>query len=264
MRVINELTKYEYRSCHKYMLRFLIKMFYPEYLGTHHATVRYAFSFVFALLLVGGLASVITNDTSYITINTPDTTVTTGQVFTITVSAFAHVPVNAVDVTLTYPTDLMVVDGVDTGNSVITLWTTEPKAENGKILLRGGTFRKGFIGEHDIARIKAHAISPGDARVLLKDTQFIAGDGLGTEVPVSPSLNNDIKIRVTGSDGVLTANANISVVTDTDADGDVDMKDVAMFMKAWLTQSHTYDFNGDGYMTFNDFSILLANLFTRR
>jgi hypothetical protein len=243
------------------MWKLFIKIIFPHCPEKHHKTVRHTFSLVFAALFLAGLASVVSQSESYISIQTTAETVTQDQQFVIEVKAFAHVPINAVDVVLSYPEDVMRVESIDTGTSVITLWTKEPYAENGSIYLRGGTFRKGFIGEHTIARIKAHATSPGEARVLIKNTQLIAGDGNGTVVETSETATESVKIVVTGSDGVLKAKAEISVVTDTDGDGDVDLTDIAHFMSAWLSRSLVYDFNGDGRMTFKDFSILLADSF---
>lgn len=243
------------------MLRFLITLLYPQYTNTHHTTVRYAFSFVFLAFLVAGFAAVITNEGSYVTFKVSDTEVAMQQEFTIDVIAFAHVPVNAIDITLTYGEDDLVIESIDTGTSVITLWTEPPYARDGKIYLRGGTFRKGFVGEHTIARIRAHAETSGEARIVLSDTQFVAGDGKGTNVDVSPLDTDSVKISVSGDDGLLSASAEVAVVTDMDGDNDVDLADIAKFMTAWFSRSNTHDFDGDGRMTFKDFSIILASSF---
>ncbi len=244
------------------MFRFLVKLFLPRCSEQGYRTVRFTFSFVFFAVLFAGMASVISQNESYITIEPSHDTVAKEQSFTIDVKAYAHVPINAVDIVLTYPEDAMVIDSIDTGTSVISLWTKDPYAENGNIYIQGGTFRKGFIGEHTIVRIKAHAITAGEARFLVKNTQLIAGDGSGTEVSLGEASADSLRITVTGSeDGVLLATAEVAVVTDTDGDGDVDLGDVSKFMSAWLTRGKTYDFNSDGKMTFKDFSILLAETF---
>ncbi len=244
------------------MFRFLIKFFLPQCSEQGYRTVRFTFSFVFFALLFSGLASVISNNESYISIVPSHDTVAKEQEFTIEVKAYAHVPINAIDIILEYPEDAMVIEGIDIGTSVITLWAKDPYAENGNIYLQGGTFRKGFVGEHTIARIKARAITAGESRFVVKNTQLIAGDGNGTEVSVSEASADSVGIMVTGSeDGVLSLTAEVVAVTDTDGDGDVDLKDVAQFMAAWFTKGSTYDFNKDGEMTFKDFSILLAETF---
>lgn len=242
------------------MLQMLIKMLFPQYKGKHHKTVRYAFSFMFMILLSAGLAAVLSSNSSYVKIGTSKESVAREEVFYIDVSAYAHVPINAVDIVLDYSENTMKILSIDTGTSVITLWTQDPYADSGKIFLRGGTFRQGFIGEHTIARIKAQAIKTGSAKVLVEGTQFIAGDGDGTVVDTTS--DGTIVISVSGSeDGVLSVEASVGVVTDTDGDGDVDLSDISIFMTAWLRKDKTFDFNGDGRMTFIDFSILLAESF---
>lgn len=236
---------------------------YPSYQAKHHTTVRYAFSFVFLSALIGGFAMVASHNTSYITIEASDETVAQDQQFYIDVTVFAHIPVNAVNIVLTYPDNALVVDGIDTGTSVITLWNKEPYAEKGKIYLQGGTFRKGFIGSHQIARIRVHAQKSGDAKIILNNTELIAGDGNGTRVQTENTGKNIITLAVTGSDGVLTGRAEIGVVTDVNGDGEVDLSDISSFMAAWISHKKTFDFNNDGMMTFSDFSILLAESFYR-
>ncbi len=240
-------------------------MLFPDYTGKHYDTVRYAFPLVVIGALLAGLAAVISGSTSYVTISTSAGTVAKDQQFTIDVSVNAHVPVNAVDLIISYPEDKMEVENIDIGTSVITLWTQDPYVKDGNIYLQGGTFRKGFVGEHTIARIKAHGIGAGEARILVKDSQLVAGDGQGTPVATTDSAtHNETRIIVTGTeDGVVTAKAVLGIVTDTDGDGDVDLGDISAFMSAWLTKGSTFDFNGDGRMTFKDFSILLADSFRK-
>lgn len=241
----------------KFLLLFSIR---PS--GKTFATVRYAFPIIVITTIFAGLASVATENNSYVTISSPVTTISRDQEFYIDVSVSAHVPINAIDLAISYSEETLDVIAIDTGTSVITLWTENPYAEHGKIYLRGGTFRKGFIGEHEIARIKVRARETGEARFFVSGTEFVAGDGLGTPVDATESEQNELKIAVIGDDrGVISGGATISIVTDTDGDGDVDLGDISDFMTAWFTRASMYDFNHDGKMTFSDFSILLADSF---
>lgn len=243
------------------MIQKLWKILFPSYASRKGRTVRYAFPIVVLATLFASLASVVTQDTSFITIETSPSTVAEGELFYIEVKATAHTAVNAVDIVLSYPEDKMSIDNIDTGTSVITLWTEEPYAKDGKIYLRGGTFKRGFIGEHTIARVHAKALTSGIAQVTTSDVTFVAGDGKGTEVDVSDVDSDDSEVSITTQDGALIATAEVTIVTDLDGNGSVDLRDVSAFMAAWFTKGKTFDFNGDGKMTFKDFSILLADSF---
>lgn len=244
------------------MWSILWKLFFPNYTKGRITTVRYAFPIVAIAALFSGFAAVISENSSYITVRTNADTVKQNDSFTIDVQATAHIPVNAVDIVIGYPKGLMVIDSIDTGSSVISLWTEEPYAKDGNIYLRGGTFRKGFVGEHSIASIKAHAIAQGEARVMIKETQLVAGDGKGSVVPLKTSdAHNEARIMVMSTNGTIAGKASVTLITDTNGDGKVDLADISKFMAAWFTKGSTYDFNGDGRMTFIDFSILLADSF---
>ena len=245
------------------MFKAFFRLFFPKYEGNNFRTVHFAFPLVFVTALFASLAAVITEDASYVSIESSATNVARDQEFFLNINVVAHVPVNALDLVISYPENKMTVDSIDTGASVITLWTKEPYVKDGNIYLSGGTFRKGFIGEHTIARIKVHATEAGEARVSVKETELIAGDGKGTDVDVQDDDKNIAKIYVVGDDGLISGEVSISFVTDIDGDGKIGLKDVSAFMAAWFTKSKVFDFNGDGKMTFSDFSIILADSFFR-
>ena len=241
----------------------LWKLLLPEYYKSRGVrTVKLAFPLIVITAVVAGIANVLSGNASFVTIETESPNVQQGEEFFIHVSVTAHVPINAVDLVIDYPENKIVIDSIDTGTSVITLWTEEPHVEDGTVHLRGGTFRKGFIGEHTIARIKAHATESGEARISVRDTEFIAGDGLGTEIEAEESSEKNIaKVYVSGEDGLISGEVEITFVTDIDGDGKIDLQDISAFMAAWFTKDKVYDFNGDGRMTLKDFSIILADSF---
>jgi len=227
-----------------------------------NSTVRYAFPLMaIAAITAGTLAAVIAGDVSYLKISASPATIKSGETLTLTVTAVASTPINAVDVSLRLPQQQMKLIGIDTGNSVITLWTQQPYEKDGIVHLRGGTFRKGFIGEHEIARIRLRATESGTAHVTAENIRFVAGDGKGTTVPLAEKNLDEVRIYVTNADGSLVGNATVQIITDIDGDGDVDFRDISAFMAAWRDLSMIFDFNGDGRMTFRDFGILLADSF---
>ncbi len=223
------------------------------------STVRYAFPavVVFSALLA---ALTLSPDASYVRVESVPSQVAAGETFTINVYAHAAIPTNAIDISLAYPEQQIAVERVDIGESVITIWTEDPYAAHGVVHMRGGVFRKGFLGEHLIARVKAHALSAGVAHVLASNSEFIAGDGKGSAVSVVNNGSGDTNIYVTKA-GELKSTVSVGLVTDINHDGIVDLADVREFLAAWYAKQSIFDFNGDGKMTFRDFGILLARSF---
>ena len=66
------------------------------------ATVRFAFPLVFAFAALIGTAALLDSSGSYIHLKSSTQSVKAGESFTIDVYAFAHVPVNAIDIKLRF------------------------------------------------------------------------------------------------------------------------------------------------------------------
>ncbi len=228
-------------------------------------TVRtmFSFSILGALLLLG--ASVITSkEVSYIKLTADKSVVQAGDRIALDVYAFAHVPVNAVDITLRFEPDAVDVISVDRGQSVLTIWTEDPVISSDKVTLRGGTFKKGFLGEHKVATINIVAKQSGQSEFIASNVTLLAGDGKGTPVTVAESNNSSLSVMVydeNESPEDIGVEVSVTILTDIDGDGKVSLKDVSSFMGAWTSRNKTYDFNGDGKMSFRDFSIILADAF---
>ncbi|MCB9811892.1 hypothetical protein H6783_03185 [Candidatus Nomurabacteria bacterium] len=226
-------------------------------------TVRYAFPLIVTAFSLIGAAVILPSDASYMRLEFSSATIEAGKPFSVDVFVGAHVPVNAINIDLEYPEDKVAITGIDTGESVITIWTTEPYAENGVVHLSGGTFRRGFLGEHRIVTINAVAKATGIAQFAASDVAFLAGDGSGTEVAATKVGEKSVVIVAQGEDGVLTATAEIRVYTDINGDGKVTLTDILQFMAAWTDKKIIYDFNEDKRMNFTDFSIILADSWRR-
>jgi hypothetical protein len=210
-------------------------------------------------------ASVISSEGSYIRLQPSQTAVMNGERFSIDIYASAHVPVNAIDIKVDFSPEMVEIISVDKALSVLNIWTQEPKVENNTIILGGGTFRRGFVGEHLVATIKAKAKFSGMTEFLVSDAQLLAGDGKGTPVAVSGTgEESKTSFYIYDQDedpASISANLGISINADIDGDGKVNLRDISSFMSAWHNETKTYDFNADGRMNFIDFSIILAKSF---
>ncbi len=211
-----------------------------------------------------GLAAVSNIESSYIKLIPSDNAVMKGDQFMIGVYAGAHTPVNAVDIEINFSPDMVEVLGVDKGQSVLTIWAEEPLVENDSIRLSGGTFRRGFVGEHLVATIKAEAKLNGLTEFTVNDVQLLAGDGKGSEVAIDDDVSGKTSFYIynQGEDeGEIKAALGISINPDINGDGKVTLSDISAFLSAWHDNSRVYDFNGDNKMSFVDFSIILAKSF---
>jgi hypothetical protein len=222
-------------------------------------TVRHAFSWGTLVLAALTAAALLSTEDPYVRLVTPERVVQAGEAFTVSVYVGAPRSVNAIDLAISYPSDVVTFSGVDTGRSVISLWTQDPFVEDDTIILRGGTFRRGFIGEHLVAEINFEARDSGRAQFDVRDNTLIAGDGAGTEV--AGVRTESVAVIALSKDGTVAADVGISYVTDLDGNGSINFSDIEVFMSAWRQQRWIYDFNNDRRMNFTDFAILLADAF---
>lgn len=243
---------------------FLNKVF-PTLGLRNSATVRYAFSFLFLFAAIIGVASVSNSSGSYIKIVSSKDVVEVGTQFVVDVYVYADTPINAVDIGVEFSNKQVEILGIDKGESVITLWTKEPYIENGIVKLAGGTYKRGFVGEHKIVSLNVKALAAGSAQFLTNGVQLLAGDGKATNVKADVSRAKITTNVVNSGDEALkttlVGNVGFGVATDIDGDGVVSLQDISSFMGSWGSNSKVYDFNSDGKMTFKDFSIILYDYF---
>ena len=229
------------------------------------ATVRFMFPTVFvAVVLLSTAATLLDTNVSYIRLATFATAVQAGERFSVDVYAYAHVPVNAVDITIQFDPTAVEVLAVDRGQSVLTTWTEDPVVKNGTVILRGGTFRRGFVEEHKIATIDLSAKKTGQSEFKAANVMLLAGDGAGSPVSVAEALDSTVSFYIYDENtdpGRIAIDVSVKILSDIDGDGKVTLTDISAFMAAWHAKDKMYDFNGDGRMSFRDFSIILANFF---
>lgn len=246
-------------------LRRYFRTFSSAFRRRPRGTVRSMFSLSALALLIS--ANIVGQEASYVKLSINDTAVEAGEIFSVDVVARAHVPVNAVDVTLRFDSNSVEVVSVDRGGSVLTIWTEDPVVEKNTVTLSGGTFRRGFIGEHKIATIDLRGKKVGESNFKVEDVMLLAGDGSGS--PVLAAETNESKASLYIFDentapGDISVDVAINIISDIDGDGRVTLSDISAFMSAWADRRRLYDFNGDGRMSFRDFSIILGDYFLKR
>ncbi len=231
------------------------------------STVKYAFPLFFGIATLLGASALLSETDTYIILEADNEEVIAGQNFAIDVYVVAQVPINAVDIRVALPVSQVKMLGVDTGESVITLWTKQPYFENGTVYFSGGTYRKGFVGKHKIGTINGQALTSGLAHVGVTYADLYAGDGTGDKVTVTSAGEDKTELKIAREDGTflpsasLEGTAQFGIVGDIDGDGKVSLKDLSAFMNAWQTKSANHDFDGDNKMTFRDFGIILSKFF---
>ncbi|MFH1612104.1 MAG: cohesin domain-containing protein [bacterium] len=108
-----------------------------------------------------------------------------GQEFSVSVKVDTDdVNINATQVTVQFPNDILEVVGVDKVGSVFTFWVEEPiiSNENGVVSFIGGTM-KGIAGDSlNILKIRFKTIGSGIADITATQAVVTASDGKGTNV----------------------------------------------------------------------------------
>lgn len=229
-------------------------------------TIRYMFSTALGggILALSLLASLSSSTDSSVVLKSSSQIVEIGDIYSLEVSVDAKVPINAVEFDVVYPEEYVSVFGVDRGQSVLTIWTEDPEIEEDRVTFSGGTFRRGFLGKHQIAVINFRAESVGQYSLQVENVRLIAGDGVGTEVLLANTRGQTVfNFDENTSEEEIQVAVKTAINTDLNNDGQVTLQDISAFMGAWSNRSETHDFNGDGMMTFRDFSIILADFFFR-
>ncbi len=219
---------------------------------------------IVAILTASAIGS---SNNSYVKLSPTKTAVVENEVFSIAVYANAHVPVNALDMTIKFDPKQVMVTAVDKGQSVLTIWAQEPLISNGEVRFGGGTYKRGFVGEHLIVTLNVKALQAGSTDFFIDSAQLLAGDGKGTPVKLESSTSNTKKsfIIYNQNDDPSKISANVAMIISADLDGDglVTLKDISAFLGAWYEGDSKYDFNNDYKMNFVDFSIILARSFMK-
>jgi hypothetical protein len=185
---------------------------------------------------------------------------TVGDVFTVDISINANIPINVVEASLLYPSDLVFASSTNKEDSVLDLWSQQPTIENdkGKITWSGGMLRMGgFTNSGKIMSVDFVAKATGTAEILINNASFALSDGQGTLVtPAMDSLTYTIESSPVTYTAVLKNNTNAAIVQET-----ADSQNIGtMITKIFSPYDQEYDLNKDGRVDFYDFSILLFKI----
>ncbi|MCK5286057.1 MAG: hypothetical protein KAJ58_02415 [Candidatus Pacebacteria bacterium] len=114
--------------------------------------------------------------------------------------------INAVQSTISFPSNIIEIVDVSKHNSVFNFWIDEPDVEENKIIFIGGT-AKGVSGDSlQVLRILCKSIGAGTASIDISESVITANDGKGTNI-LSTIEKTDIEV------GTATITSNNSVKT---------------------------------------------------
>lgn len=232
----------------------------PSFYLSRTKTVRYAFPVFLAIAASISLASLMGSSGAEIVLESNKSSLAVDDEFSVSVYAIATTPVNAVSLKIDIPTNMVDVRSIDIGESVITLWTSDPRLEGGTVILEGGTYRKGFVGKHLIATINVKAKAAGQTSLDADFVNLLAGDGKGTTVPTE-SKQLSLGVANKNADASINKELSLVIIGDIDGNGEVGLADIQQFMADWTKKTNVHDFNNDGTTSFKDFSIILSHFF---
>jgi hypothetical protein len=114
-----------------------------------------------------------------------------GEIFSISVLINAQEALNAVEGKLLFPADLLRIEAIHDGNSIINFWIEKPHLESEGVISFSGVTPGGFTGtitkgltvkDKIIFSVVFQAQKEGSGKFLFSDTKVLANDGLGTQV----------------------------------------------------------------------------------
>lgn len=137
---------------------------------------------LFALILAYGTAA-IDAEAATVSLNRDGVALNPGDIFTIDVLVDSEGRLlNAVDVEVMFPSDLMEYQSSDDSNSIINLWVTKPTFRDNEIISFAGITPGGFAGHAtNILTLNFKALTPGYGSIEISKAQLLKHDGLGTE-----------------------------------------------------------------------------------
>jgi len=197
-------------------------------------------------------------------------TLTSGDTLTLTINVRSFIPVNVFKGLLQFDTDHLIIERIDYNTSLADLWAEEPWYKNGDGTLSfigGSTKTGGFTGDSNLITVTFKSLTPGEAKVQLKDVRILQHDGYGTDAPQTTPIDTIFTVtsEILEQQTVTTQSGSTPTITiltpgvDTDLnnDGLQTITDISIFMRHLGTQNKRSDFNRDGIVNTKDLSIIL-------
>lgn len=100
--------------------------------------------------------------------------------FSVRISLNSADPVNAYDLALSYPSNLVEILRIDTSRSIVTILAKPIKAKDGEIVIKGGSTTPFTGADGEIATIYLRPIAAGTVNLTLTKGLVYAADGQGT------------------------------------------------------------------------------------
>lgn len=222
----------------------------------HHFIRHFRWYGVLVILpvgLVSGFLAVVgvSGDASPVTVyfSPSQETIASGTIFAVEMRLSSVKSINAVGVSVDYPSEMLEVLKVEKSESMLNLWIEEPEYTNqpGRLSFSGGVSGKnGFQGEGALVSVVFRAHQLGVAHVAVSSAEVLAHDGKGTSLTT-----------VLG-EGRYTIGTTGRIPFDLNEDEKVTMSDVAKFAEHWgAPYDAFYDLNGNGRVDLNDLLLLI-------
>lgn len=165
--------------------------------------------------------------------------VSPGSIFNIDLLIDSASDINALEMELQYPQDIIESVGFDNANSIISLWQTKPKVLNGKIEFSGGMLKPWQGNKGQILKLQFKAKKEGKANVVLVKNNLYLADGKGT-IYVPQVKNFTVEVKEQGRE-VLAPSASF---TESEVQMEVEKEVEAIESKEFSKKAFTFSIAG--------------------
>jgi len=116
--------------------------------------------------------------------------------------------INAADIKIIFPSNLIKVNDFEKGGSIFTLWAKEPEIQEGEISFSAGV-PGGFSGKGLIGRINFSAKEIGEFEINFKeDSKVLLNDGIGTPTELGFAEGNYKIVEKSGDLAIITSKSH--------------------------------------------------------